>query len=238
VIAKFLMECGELTSQHGRLSIGTLLVEDLVVVVMLVALPAFGRLGGGLGELAEVGLALLKGLAILIPILLLAIRVVPPLIERVARTRSFELFILVTLAISLGTAVLTSQLGLSPAIGAFLAGLIIGESDFVHETLARILPLRDVFVALFFVSIGMLIDPLVILENWQVHLMLILLVVLGKGLIRGLITLIFRYPLRAAFFVALAFTQIGGLHSYSGSLPQIWGSYQMSITTCSWPHRL
>lgn len=207
VIAKLLMEREELNSEHGRLMIGTLLVEDLAVVVLLILLPALHQLQQL--DVVSVALALLKGLAILTPVLLLATRVVPSLLDRIARTRNFELFILVTLVLSLGTAVATAQLGLSPAMGAFLAGLIIGESDFVHETLARILPLRDLFVALFFVSLGMLIDPALILENLPLHALLVVLVVAAKGLMRGLIVYLFRYPLRVAFLVSLGFTQIG-----------------------------
>lgn len=210
VVAKLLMEREQLNTEHGRLMIGTLLVEDLAVVVMLIVLPVLSQIETiSATQLAEVGLALLKGLAILTPVLFLATRAVPPLLERIAGTRNFELFILVTLVLSLGTAVVTAQLGLSLAMGAFLAGMIIGESDFVHETLARILPLRDLFVVLFFVSIGMLIDPFIILKHWQFHLSLVGLVVVGKGLLRGLIVYLFRYPLRIAFLVTLGFTQIG-----------------------------
>lgn len=210
VIAKLLMEREALNTEHGHLMIGTLLVEDLAVVLMLMILPALGG-AGGLAEtrLVDLGSALLKGAAILVPVLWLATYVVPSLIGRIARTRDVELFILVALVLSLGTGVVTAQLGLSPAMGAFLAGLIIGESEFVHETLARILPLRDLFVALFFVSIGMLIDPRIILNHLPLHVALVLLVVVGKGMIRGVLTTLFRYPLRVAFMVTLGFTQIG-----------------------------
>jgi len=207
VIAKLLMEKEELNSEHGHVMIGTLLVEDLAIVVLLILLPALHQLQRV--DVVSAALALLKGLAILAPVVLLATRAVPPLIERIARTRNFELFILVTLALSIGTAVGTAQLGLSPAMGAFLAGLIIGESDFVHETLARILPLRDLFVALFFVSIGMLINPAIVFENLPLHALLVALVIAAKGLIRGLLVYLFRYHLRLAFLVAMGFTQIG-----------------------------
>jgi CPA2 family monovalent cation:H+ antiporter-2 len=207
VIAKLLMERDELTLEHGRLMIGTLLVEDLAVVVLLVLLPALSQFQESHWQ--ELALALLKAVGILVPVIYLAMRAVPQLVERIARTGNFELFILVSLVIGIGTAVGTAQLGLSTAMGAFLAGILISESDYVHETLARILPLRDLFVALFFVSLGMLIDPQAILQNWPFCLLLIGLVVIGKGLIRGLITLLFRYPLRVAFFMALGFTQIG-----------------------------
>ena len=215
VISKLLIDRDEVTLEHGRLMIGILLVEDLVVVLLLVLFPAITQ--ADQGQVLDVGFALLKAFAILIPVLILAMKVVPWIVERIARTGNFELFILVSLSFGVGTAVGSAQLGLSTAMGAFLAGIIISESDYVHETLARILPLRDLFVALFFVSIGLLIDPKILLgaepslllANWQIAALLVGIVVIGKGLIRGVTTLLIKYPLRVAFFVALGFTQIG-----------------------------
>ena len=209
VIGKLLMQRGELDSAHGRLMIGTLLVEDLAVVLMLMVLPALGGEGNLNAALADVGLALLEGAAILAPVIALAVYVVPRIVERIAHTRDVELFLLVALAFGLGTGVLTAQLGLSPAMGAFLAGLIISESEYVHETLARILPLRDLFVALFFVSVGLLIDPRAIVEHWPLVLSIVGLVVIGKGLLRGGLAALFAQPLRISFVMALGFTQIG-----------------------------
>lgn len=209
VIGKLLMQRGELDSAHGRLMIGTLLVEDLAVVLMLMVLPALGGEGDLNAALVDVGLALLEGAAILVPVIALAVYVVPRIVERIAHTRDVELFLLVALAFGLGTGVLTAQLGLSPAMGAFLAGLIISESEYVHETLARILPLRDLFVALFFVSVGLLIDPTAIVEHWPLILGIVGLVVVGKGLLRGGLAALFAQPLRISFFMALGFTQIG-----------------------------
>ena len=117
------------------------------------------------GRVLLIGQALGKALLILGPFALLAAKVVPLIMTRVARTQNSELFLLVALAIGLGTAALSQMVGLSLALGAFLAGLIISQSDYAHETLARLLSLRDVFVALFFVTIGVLIDPTVIIAN-------------------------------------------------------------------------
>ena len=215
IIAKLLMEREELDTIHGRLAIGTLLVEDLAVIVMLFLLPALAALpkpgaeGMSAGHMLNMVWALGKGLAIVVPVFWLAMRVVPPLLDRVARTRNFELFLLATLVLSLGTGLATAQAGLSPALGAFLGGLIIGESDYVYETLARVLPLRDLFVALFFVSVGMLIDPGLLAGNLWLVALLVAGAVIGKGLIRGTLVWLFRYPLRVAFLTALTFTQIG-----------------------------
>jgi CPA2 family monovalent cation:H+ antiporter-2 len=127
----------------------------------------------------------------------------------VARTRNDELFLLVVLALGLGTAALTQAVGLSLALGAFLAGLLISASDYAHETLVRLLSLRDAFVALFFVTIGALVDPATVLANLPLLGAMILLIVPGKFLTRTLIVWAFRYPLSTALRVGVGLTQIG-----------------------------
>src|SRR5262245_26404399 len=149
VLARLLIDRGELHTRHGRITIGITLVEDLAVVVLTVLIPVLGTAGGD--RLLALGWGLAKGVAILVPFGYLAFRVISPLLERVARTHNDELFLLVALAIGLGAAALTQTAGLSLALGAFLGGLLINESDYAHEALARLLPLRDAFVALFFV---------------------------------------------------------------------------------------
>ena len=128
---------------------------------------------------------------------------------RVARTRNDELFLLVALAIGLGTAALTQAVGLSLALGAFLAGLLISESDYAHETLARVLPVRDAFVALFFVTIGALIDPASVMGNLPLLGTMIALVVVGKLVLWTLVVWAFGQPLRTAVMVGVGLTQIG-----------------------------
>jgi CPA2 family monovalent cation:H+ antiporter-2 len=177
VLARLLLDRGELHSHHGRIMMGLSLVEDLAAVVLMVLLPKLGELEPG--RLVAIALALGWAALILIPFLYLVSRVIPPLLNQMARMRSAELFLLVALAIGLGTAALTQAVGLSLALGAFLAGLIISESDYAHETLARLLPLRDTFGALFFVTVGGLIDPRTVLDNLTVLVMLVLLIVVG-----------------------------------------------------------
>ena len=138
VLTRLLLDRGELHSRHGRVMMGISLVEDLGVVVLIVLIPALGALEPG--RLLAIGLALGKAVLILAPFAFLVAKGIPPLMSRVARTHNEELFLLVALAIALGTAALTQAVGLSLALGAFLAGLIISESDYAHETLARILP--------------------------------------------------------------------------------------------------
>src|SRR5437773_999424 len=135
VLARLLLDRGELHTRHGRVMIGISLVEDLVVVVLIVLIPALGALQGE--RLVAIVKALLTAAVILGPFFYLTRRILPPILARVARTRSDELFLLVTLAIGLGAAAITQAAGLSLALGAFLAGLLINESDYAHEMLAR-----------------------------------------------------------------------------------------------------
>jgi CPA2 family monovalent cation:H+ antiporter-2 len=132
------------------------------------------------GRLLAIGGALVKSALILAPFAYLAWKVVPTLLLRVARTGNDELFLMVALALGLGTAALTQTVGLSVALGAFLAGLMISNSDYAHQALARLLPVRDIFVAVFFVTIGTLIDPATVVANLPLLVAIIGLVVVGK----------------------------------------------------------
>ncbi|MGQ0555113.1 MAG: cation:proton antiporter [Nitrospiraceae bacterium] len=207
VLARLLVDRGELRSKHGRVMIGITLVEDVAVVAMTVLMPALGEFDSG--RLFLIGQALLKALLILLPLGYLGTKVIPPIMTHVARTQNHELFLLVTLAISLGTAAVTQMVGLSLALGAFLAGLIVSASDYGHETLARLLSLRDAFVALFFVTIGILIDPRVIIDNLSLLATMIGLIVAGKLLIWATVVRLFGYPWITAFLVGIGLTQIG-----------------------------
>jgi CPA2 family monovalent cation:H+ antiporter-2 len=207
VLARLLMDRGELHARHGRVMVGITLVEDLAVVVLTVLIPALGSLEPG--RLLAIGAALGRALAILLPVGYLATKLVPPLMTRVARTRNAELFLLVALGVGLGTAALSQALGLSLALGAFLAGLVISESDYAHETLARLLPLRDAFVALFFVTIGALIDPRTLFDHLPLLGVMVGLIVAGKLVIWTLVTLLFGYAIRTALLVGIGLTQIG-----------------------------
>ncbi|MBX3345681.1 MAG: cation:proton antiporter [Nitrospira sp.] len=207
VLARLLLDRGELHSRHGRVMIGITLVEDLAVVAMTVLVPALGTFESG--RLILIGQALLKALLILAPFGYLAARVIPPLLTRVARTQNRELFLLVALAIGLGTAAVTQMVGLSLALGAFLAGLIISGSEYGHETLARLISLRDAFVALFFVTIGILIDPHVILDNLSLLGTMIGLIMVGKLVIWATVVRLFGYSFSTAILVGIGLTQIG-----------------------------
>jgi len=207
VLTRLLLDHGQLRTTAGRIMVAITLVEDLAVVILIVLIPGFANLERGhvLSIAQDFGLAAL----ILAPAMLLAAKIVPPLLKRVARTQSRELFFLVVLAICLGTAALTSAIGLSLALGAFAAGLIIAESDYAHEAIAQLFPLRDAFVAIFFVSIGLLINPRTLFSNPAVLAVMITLIVLGKFVVWTGVVCIFRYPLWTAVPVAVGLTQIG-----------------------------
>jgi CPA2 family monovalent cation:H+ antiporter-2 len=207
VLARMLIDRGELNSRHGRVMIGITLVEDLAVVVLIVLIPRLGALEPG--RLMDIAGGFGLAAAILLPFFYLASRVMPAMLARAAQMRSPELMVLVSLAIVLGTAALTQAVGLSLALGAFLAGLLTNQSDYAHEVLVRLLPVRDAFVALFFVTMGALMNPLGILEHPQVLAIVVALIVVGKFLIWAVVVWCFGNPLWTAALVGVGLTQIG-----------------------------
>jgi monovalent cation:H+ antiporter-2, CPA2 family len=207
VLSRFLVERGELRTVHGRIMIGMVLVEDLVVVVLTIALPTIGT--AATAHLSDIAAALGRAALVLVPVGFLAAKLVPRLMRRVARTRNEELYLLVALAIGFATAAISQAVGLSLAAGAFLAGMIVSSSEFAHETLSHLLPLRDTFVALFFVTIGALIKPSSLGHSIGLIGIIVLLVVIGKFVIRTAIVLLFRYPLWTSVLVGVGLTQIG-----------------------------
>ena len=165
VLSRLLIDSGQLQSQHGKIMIGITLVEDLVVVVLTILMPVLASLTPH--HVLGVAQALGKAALILAPIGFLAVYLVPRALERIARSKNKELFLLVLLAICLGTAALTEAVGLSLALGAFAAGLMVSASDYAHRALDQLMPLRDAFVAVFFVTVGILIDPRVVLTPYR-----------------------------------------------------------------------
>ncbi len=155
IVLKLLADRGETAMPHGRIGLGVLIFQDLAVVVMVLLVPMLGGTGG---SSAEIVWALGKAGAIIAAVLLIARRLMPPVLEQVARTCSPELFLLTVIAICFGTAFLTNLAGVSLSLGAFLAGLVVSESRFSQHALGEILPLQILFSATFFVSVGMLLD--------------------------------------------------------------------------------
>jgi CPA2 family monovalent cation:H+ antiporter-2 len=216
VLLRVLMDNNALETNSGHVAVGWLIVEDLITVLVLVLLPAFavqssgGQGGGILPLLQSAGLAVLK-LAILVAIVAMAgAKFVPWLLNRVARLRSRELFTLSILVMSIAVATAAYKVfDASMALGAFLAGMMVGQSKFSHQAAAEALPMRDAFAVLFFVSVGMLFDFNVVLDQpWLVAgVTLVILVV--KPLIAFLIVLICRHTVRTGLMVAGGLAQIG-----------------------------
>jgi CPA2 family monovalent cation:H+ antiporter-2 len=209
VLVRLLTDAGRLNTTYGRVMIGITLVEDLAVICMTVILPVFGSSGDG--SFAQAAWTLGKALILLIPLVFLAIKVIPRLLRRVKSICNTELFLLIAIAICFGTAALAQAVGFSVALGAFLAGLSISGLPDLHDAHAQLVPLRDAFVALFFVSLGTLIDPTVLFNNLPLLGLMLLLIVLGKFLVWATIVWLFRYPIRSAIAVAAGLTQIGEL---------------------------
>ena len=157
VILKMLLERGEVASNHGRVLLGMLIVQDLAAVVLVALLPRVVA-GSGAHPL-DLLIILVKALAFIAVVLFLGVRVVPLFMARVERLHSPELFLLTAVTLALGAATISALLGLSTALGAFLGGLLLAETDFDHRVIAEIVPMRNLFASLFFVSVGMLIDP-------------------------------------------------------------------------------
>lgn len=209
VLARMLSDSGSLGTGYCRVMIGITLVEDLAVVLMTVVLPVFS--GSGEGRALKAAWTLGKALLLLIPLTFFALKIIPRLLRRAKRANNPELFVLISLAICLGTGALAQAAGFSIALGAFLAGLSISSSADLHHAHAQLVPLRDAFVALFFVSLGTLIDPQVVFANLGLLGVMLLLIVIAKFLVWALVIRLFRYPLPTALVVAAGMTQIGEL---------------------------
>ena len=206
VVLRGLSTRGELDSPHGRLAVGILVFQDLCVVPMLLAVPI---LAGAESSTREIALAAVTGLAILAGVLFAASRVVPYLLAFVAKTRERELFVLTVFLGCFGIAWGLSLAGISLALGAFLAGLIVAGSEFRHQAMSDLIPVREVFASVFFVSVGMLLDVPDVIEHFAPILGLLGLILVGKFMIMLGMGLILRLPLRVAILSAATLCQIG-----------------------------
>lgn len=207
VVLKVLMGRGELQTLHGRASLGILIAQDLAVVPMVIILPAIASGSDQLPiALATAGA---KVIAVLIAVYLIGARITPWLLEHAALSRTRELFLLSVVVLALGTAVATHAVGLSLAFGAFLAGLVVAESEYRTQVIAEVLPFRDLFAALFFVSIGMLINPMAMASDPGLIILVTVAVVLGKIVIGTGVLLLVGVTGPAALLTGLAIAQVG-----------------------------
>jgi monovalent cation:H+ antiporter-2, CPA2 family len=206
IVLKTLTEKGETNTVHGQIMLAILITQDLALGVMLAILPALQQPEN---IVVALGFALAKIALFVVVAIILSLWIVPRILSNIAATESNELFLLAVIALCLGVALITAYLGLSIAMGAFVAGLMISEIDYSDQALAKILPLRDTFASLFFASIGMLIDPAILINNFGLILGLVTLVMLGKAAIILGIVLKFGYSLKNAIIVSFGINQIG-----------------------------
>ncbi|HEY4069289.1 MAG TPA: YbaL family putative K(+) efflux transporter [Burkholderiaceae bacterium] len=219
VLLRALESRGVLESLNGRIAVGWLVVEDLVMVLVLVLLPALAPLLGGVADAAHppganlwvtLGVTLAKVAAFIALMLVVGRRVFPRLLWLVARTGSRELFTLCVIAAAVSVAYGSAKLfDVSFALGAFFAGMMMRESEFAHRAAEESLPLRDAFSVLFFVSVGMLFDPRVLVDEPLKVLAVVAIIMVGKTLAAVALVLAFRYPLASALTVGASLAQIG-----------------------------
>lgn len=207
IVLKLIQERAEVDSPHGRTTLGILIFQDIIIVPMILVTPLLAGATGNIGE--SLLLLLAKGIGIILLVMVSAKWIVPQVLYQIARTRNQEIFLLSVVVICLGVAWLTSKAGLSLALGAFLAGLIISESEYSHQALGNILPFRDVFTSFFFVSIGMLLNVGFLFQHLGTIALIALGILLLKSIIACFTTVLLGFPLRTSILVGLALSQVG-----------------------------
>lgn len=212
VLLRVLTDYEMLHTSAGHVAVGWLLVEDVFTVLVLVLLPILTdqEQATTRAVVISIGVAVLKVIALIAFTLVVGRRAIPALLGQVAKTRSRELFTLTVLVLALGIAVGAATLfGASMALGAFLAGMVVGQSEFSSRAASEALPMRDAFAVLFFVSMGMLLDPAQLLANAGLTAFTLAVILIGKPLAALLVVLALRYPVKTAVSVAFALAQIG-----------------------------
>jgi monovalent cation:H+ antiporter-2, CPA2 family len=211
VLVRVLSDNRELHTSSGHIAVGWLVVEDLMTVIVLVLLPTLVAGSPSAGEIVRnIAVTLVKVVALVVFAAVVGQRAIPAILDRVAATRSRELFTLTVLVIALGLAIgATTLFGVSMALGAFLAGLVVARSEYALRAATDALPMRDAFAVLFFVSIGMLLDPAQLLDELELVVAAFAVVLVAKPLAAAMVLLAMRYPLRTVLTVAVSLGQIG-----------------------------
>jgi monovalent cation:H+ antiporter-2, CPA2 family len=207
VIIKSLIDRGEIDSLHGKAAIGWSIVQDIATIMFIVAQPTLAEGGDVIGPLV---LALTKAAVFLLIAFVVGARVLPWLFASVSRLGSNELFLLTVVATALLTAFVSSAVfGLSLALGAFVGGLVVSESDLSSQAAAEVIPFRDLFAVLFFVSVGMLVDPSALVANIPLIALFVLVAVVGKGAVVAVLGRVFGLPVRSALILGGTMAQVG-----------------------------
>ncbi|MCP9199928.1 cation:proton antiporter [Gramella sp. GC03-9] len=235
IVLKLLQEKGEIASPHGRISLGILIFQDIVVVPMMLFTPLLA--GETPNILSTVAIMALKILAVLIIVYILARYVVPKVFGWVVKTKNQELFILTVVVFCFGVAWLTSTVGLSLALGAFFAGLIISESDYSHQATANVLPFREIFISFFFISVGTLLNLEFFFNNILLIILLVIGVILLKMTVVGVTGFLLKYPARTVFLTVFSLFQVGefslllsGVGKDNGIIPENIYQYFLAIS--------
>jgi CPA2 family monovalent cation:H+ antiporter-2 len=234
IVLRLLQDRDEMDTPHGRIIVGILIFQDIISVPMMLLIPFMA--GSQASLLQSIPILLLEVVGLVVLVIVGTVWLVPRVLHRVARTRSQELFMLSVVVILLAMTWLTSSIGLSLALGAFLAGLIISESRYSHQALGGILPFRYVFTSFFFVSIGMLLDVRTVMSSLAVILLAVATVTIIKALLAGATTIAMGYQARSAVLVGLALSQVGEFSFILSKLGVDYGllsqgMYQLFLST-------
>lgn len=229
IVLKLFADRGETATPHGRIAIAVLLLQDLVVVAAMLAVPLLATAAGvdppaeaaavshGGGLFANPLASVAAGLAVVVAVLAVGRLVVPRILHEVVRLRNRELFLMTIVLACLGTAAITAQAGLSLALGAFLAGLVLSESEYGHQAFTEVLPFRDTLASLFFVSVGMLLDIRFLADHAALVAVTVLAIVVGKAAMTAVPALLAGYPPRTGLLAGAALAQVGEFSFVLGS---------------------
>jgi CPA2 family monovalent cation:H+ antiporter-2 len=209
IVLRALAERRELDAPHGRFIVGTLIFQDLCVVPMVLVVPLLGATSASAGVGVSIGIALLKAVVVIVGTVAIARLLVPKLLSWVDASRSREVFLLAILGLCIGTAWLTSMAGLSLALGAFLGGMVVADTEYSHRAMGDILPLRDAFVSIFFVSLGMLFDVSTLSQEPVLVLALLFGFLIAKGLLATVAAIAMGFPSRVAWLAGVGLAQFG-----------------------------
>lgn len=207
IVLKLLQESGEIDTQHGKISLGILIFQDVIIIPMILITPLLA--GASFNFNKAFFIDLIQGILIIVLVIANAKWVVPKLLYQIAKTKDRELFLICTVLICLAVAWLTSSYGLSLALGAFLAGLVISESEYSHHALSSVLPFKDIFTSMFFISVGMLLDTSFFLEQPTIIISAAMALMLLKLAISSIASAFLGYTFRTNILVGFSLCQIG-----------------------------
>ncbi|MBI5205257.1 MAG: cation:proton antiporter, partial [Nitrospirae bacterium] len=206
IVLKLLMDRAEINSPHGRTSVGILIFQDLCVIPFMLFVPVLAGTGGGIEDIA---FTMLKAFMVVGAVLFAARWAVPHILHEVVKTRSRELFVITIILLCIGTAFLTSKLGLSLALGAFLAGIVISESEYASQAISDILPFKESFTGMFFISVGMLMDTGFLVNNVLTVISVVFAILILKSITGTLSASLMGQSIRVSMQSGLYLSQIG-----------------------------